>query len=173
MPELTEATFKHKSLKDCPVRFIKKSYNSNKGVVCEPSGGIPLASFKGDFDFLIDACSNCQIPEELKTEKKRCIYLVYVRLWENKYFTTYYSCRWFYNLNPNLRFTEIWKQCGGCSYWYPRPDDELTMTGREKWVKKVLKLYIEGEETSRFPSFKPPPTYKKPAFSRFFNFVKK
>lgn len=69
MPELTKITFKHKSVKNCHVRFIKKSNNYGKAVICEPSGSIPFTSVKGNLDFLIDACSNCQIPEELKPEK--------------------------------------------------------------------------------------------------------
>ncbi len=113
--------------------------------VCGCSGGIPIGTVGEESSLLAETCGPCDIPPELSPVRRRCLFLVPVRLWEGGSLHTGFSCRWFYALKPESLPGEVWQVCLGCPHWFPRPENEADIPGMDAWIFRVLQAYREPE----------------------------
>ncbi len=132
---------------------LRRSRDGAQGeeLICD-AGGFALG-VRGRDDCTIAAiCAACPIPAAL-ADRRACLQLRPIRLVEkegplpersatvgdfpqrsdtgdtakpaNGELRTFFSCRWFYTLNPRRQPESLAAQCNGCPYWFPRPRLEL------------------------------------------------
>jgi hypothetical protein len=100
----------------------------------------------------MEICGACNIPSEIDPARNRrsCLFLIPVRIWEDDCLRTGFSCRWFYNLKPKRLPKEVWLCCLGCQHWFPRPPDEEMIPRMKDWIHKIIRLYWEPETLGGF-----------------------
>lgn len=124
--------------------------------VCDCAGGIPIGLDDQD-PRLAEICESCNIPAGIDPNRRSCLFLIPVRIWENDSLRSGFSCRWFHNLNPKKLPREAWLCCLGCPHWFPRPPGEGSIPRMTDWIHKVIRLYWVPEISS------PPPHSVVPA----------
>ena len=119
--------------------------------VCTAASGAPVLAGGGCL------CDSCQIPEEFARIGKPCLYLVPLRIPDGERAGYYFACRWFYRLHPQRLHSHTWL-CGGCSYWFPRPPEEMIrdMSEITDVVRNAFLNGIEEEAPHPLPAPDPP-----------------
>ncbi len=127
--------------------------------VCDCAGGIPIGLDEVGDPQVTEICGLCKIPSEIDPGRNRrsCLFLIPVRIWEADRLRTGFSCRWFYNLKPKKLPNEVWLCCLGCQHWFPRPPDEEMIPRMMDWIHKIIRLYWEPEPLVGFWSSPLPP----------------
>ena len=136
-------------------RMLPSEPGGDSFVVCGCSGGVPIGLMNGDRGNVIEICGSCTIPAALDPSRRPCLFLVPVRIWEEDALRTGFSCRWFASLKPKFLPTEVWMACFGCPHWFPRPPEEETIPGIDRWIRKVIRMYWEPK-----PDLDPDPSEK-------------
>ena len=130
----------------CPYRrTVDAADGTPSHCVCDCAGGIPIGRDVGEDPFIAEICGSCNIPSEIHPIRRTCLFLIPVRIWEDDRLRTGFSCRWFYNLNPEKLPNEVWKVCLGCPHWFPRPPDEAAIPRMTNWIHRIIRLYREPE----------------------------
>jgi len=132
------------SIPACAYRRVMPSEpGGDPFVVCGCSGELPIDMVNGDRWNLAVICGSCNIPAVLDPSLRPCLFLVPVRIWEGNTLRTGFSCRWFASLKPKFLPSEVWIACFGCPHWFPRPPEEESVPGIDRWIRKVIRMYWE------------------------------
>lgn len=126
-------------------RVMTDGAGSTSYYVCACSGGLPIGTVAEEALALADICGPCNIPPELSPNRRACLFLVPVRLWEGGTLRTVFACRWFYFLKPKSLPGEKWQLCLGCPHWFPRTEEEADIPGMDRWIRKIIQMYWEPE----------------------------
>jgi len=129
-------------LKPCELRIEKTLEDGGKEVTCG-AGGFTLKG-PGDADGPMEAvCGACPIPDELRNDRWACLYLRPIRIRDSHGIKSYFSCRWFYLLNPARQPESIKTFCHGCIYWFPRPPRQGMITGYWAETETIRKTILD------------------------------
>lgn len=124
-------------------RIVPSEPGEDPFVVCGCSGGLPIGLVNGSRGDIPAVCGSCTIPSELDSSRRPCLFLVPVRIWRGDALQSGFSCRWFASLKPKYLPSEVWKCCFGCPHWFPRPPGEDSVPGIDRWIRKVIRMYLE------------------------------
>ena len=138
---------------ECPFRIIRLATQESRLasgreiVSCEAGGGITLTEV--DEKGVGPVCRSCDIPPSL-VKKHACLYLVPFRVFREHDAQSYYACRWFLNIPPsNVPRNNDW--CRGCSYWFPRPPENL-IPDPLTFSRKALALFLSRTLVNQQPT---------------------
>lgn len=142
-------------LRACELRQARRCAGG-KELVCG-AGGFTLGLVGRDGEAIRATCSACPIPAALR-DHRACLHLRPIRIAEVGERATFFSCRWFYNLNPRRQPRSLDEMCTGCPYWFPRPAVEI-MQGyweeTERIRTRVTRARNEPEAAPRSSSWSP------------------
>jgi hypothetical protein len=110
------------ALPPCELRRVERTAHGRE-VICA-AADVVLGELGRDDTAVAAVCRACPVPEAL-TDRWACLHLRPVRLQEDGRWQVFFSCRWFYRLNPQRQPRSLQGQCYGCPYWFPRPDVAL------------------------------------------------
>lgn len=122
-------------------RIVPCEPGGDRFVACGCSGELPIGMENGDRGNVAEVCGACTIPAALDSSRRPCLFLVPVRVWEGDALRTGFSCRWFASLKPKFLPSEVWIACFGCPHWFPRPPEEDSVPGIDRWIRKVIGMY--------------------------------
>ncbi len=106
------------ALRPCELRRVERTAHG-RAVVCGAADVI-LGVLGRDDAAVAAVCRACPMPEAL-TDRWACLHLRPIRFLEDGQWQSFFSCRWFYRLNPQRQPRSPQEQCHGCPYWFPRP----------------------------------------------------
>lgn len=109
-------------LRGCELRR-SRMIDTGTDLVCG-AGGFALGVAGRDDAAITATCVTCPIPDEM-TDRWACLHLRPIRVERDGRWESFFSCRWFYELNLERQPRSLGEQCYGCVYWFPRPEVEL------------------------------------------------
>lgn len=107
------------SLQPCELRRCVES-DSDERFVCG-AGGFVLGAPGQEDEQIAAICNACPIPGALQ-DRHACLHLRPIRVEQGESLVSFFSCRWFYDLNVRRQPQSLAEMCYGCPYWFPRPD---------------------------------------------------
>lgn len=110
------------ALPPCELRRAKHTAHGTE-LICG-AADVTLGELGRDDAAIAAVCRACPVPEAL-ADRWACLHLRPVRLLEDGRWQAFFTCRWFYRLNPQRQPRSLQEQCYGCPYWFPRPDVTL------------------------------------------------
>ncbi len=141
----------------CELRIEKMLEDGGKELVCG-AGGFTLKVPSENGSWMAEACAICPIPDELSGDGWACLYLRPIRVRESGAIKSYFSCRWFYSLNPTRQPESIKTFCHGCTYWFPRPQVQK-ITGYWAETEAIREVILHPSSLSnRFADWRTPPS---------------
>jgi hypothetical protein len=110
------------ALPPCELRRVERTAHG-RDVICG-AADVVLGELGRDDAAVAAVCRACPVPAAL-TDRWACLHLRPIRFLEDGQWQSFFSCRWFYRLNPRRQARSLQGQCYGCPYWFPRPDVAL------------------------------------------------
>lgn len=138
-------------LRPCELRRSRTT-DAGTELVCG-AGGFTLGVAGRDDGAISATCSTCPIPDEL-ADRWACLHLRPIRVERDGRWESFFSCRWFYELNLERQPRSLREQCYGCVYWFPRPEVAL-MNGYWEETERIRTTVAHPESRPRrFPAWK-------------------
>lgn len=117
------------------------------------AGGFVLGVAGRDDAAITATCAACPIPDDL-ADRWACLHLRPIRIERGGKLESFFSCRWFYELNLERQPRSLREQCYGCVYWFPRPEVAL-MNGYWEETERIRTAVAHPESRPRrFPTWK-------------------
>lgn len=154
----TDVSLDAGALPPCALRRVERAAHGRE-VICG-AADVVLGVLGRDDAVVAAVCRACPVPAALM-DRWACLHLRPIRLLEDGRWQAFFSCRWFYRLNPQRQPRSLPEQCYGCPYWFPRPDVAL-IPGYWEETRQIWATVAEARGSHR-P--KPSPSVLQPAES--------
>lgn len=144
----TDGSQGDETLPPCELRRVERT--ARGAVLVCGAADVTLGVLGRDDADVAAVCRACPVPVAL-ADRWACLHLRPIRLLADGRWQAFFSCRWFYRLNPQRQPRSLPEQCYGCPYWFPRPDVAL-IPGYWEETRQIRAAVAEAHGGASWPT---------------------